>query len=160
MRFLLALFIIGLLYPAERANAQVQWKIVAPNVVGAYRLIPGVPVEFGAVAAKDEVVLAGWTNLVLSLDGGITWTDLPAVSANDYIMDIAIYDDHTFAMITGRRGVFLSSDQGATWRNVENHSDGWSLTFDGSPTRLAATYLGTTGYEIDAYALTKTPFTL
>jgi photosystem II stability/assembly factor-like uncharacterized protein len=119
-----------------------KWKKLADGIlqpwINTYP-VPPAP-EFGAIEVKDSVVLAAWGNFVLSTDGGKSWTQLSIPYVGDYITDIAIYDDHTFAIAAGY-DVIYSSDQGNTWLR-SGVTNSRAIHFDDSPDRVISS-----GYE-------------
>ena len=117
---------------------QMKWKVVAPNALTPPSFFPGIPTEFGAIAAKGKIVVAGWKNIIFSTNNGSTWVNLTiaAMKKNDIVMDIAIYDDMNFAVMTANSGAFLTSDQGLSWQLIINKGSGLSIVFDGSPNDL------------------------
>jgi photosystem II stability/assembly factor-like uncharacterized protein len=149
----IAIIIVVLLEQAGAMQGYAQpmkWKISAPNILSPL-FLGNKKTEFGAIAAKNKTVLAGWKNLALSGDGGLTWRSIgSAVPGGDFVTDIAIYDDRTFAIMTFYHGVYRSGDQGNSWQNVDNNPDGLSLVFDGSPTRIVATHNSNVGFVIEA----------
>jgi hypothetical protein len=125
-----------------------KWKIVAPTVLKTASNGPGSPAEYGAITAKGRTVLAGWSNLMLSTDAGISWSGLtiPFPLNSDFIMDIAIYDDNIFAITAFYHGAYLSNNRGLSWQHIDANSGGESIVFDGSPTRLISTHITNVGY--------------
>jgi hypothetical protein len=112
-----------------------KWKKLADGILLTARNDRGAPAEYGAIVAKDTMILAGWGNLHLSTDAGVTWTELSLpISPGDHINDIAMYDDHTFAVIC-LSGTYHSSDRGNTWIRIRSQSAA-SILFANSPTTL------------------------
>ncbi len=149
-QLLIALTFLALLSAANQSACQnVKWKMIVPNALVPGRFDPFSPVEFGAIAAKGKIVLAGWKNLILSIDDGATWRNLNAPYASgDFAMEVAIYDDNTFALISYHSGVFISNDQGLSWTLIPTATSGLSIVFDGSPNRLAMVIGGNVVYDI------------
>ncbi|MEI8135197.1 MAG: T9SS type A sorting domain-containing protein [bacterium] len=147
LRFILVIIVL-LTQESSSLAQQMKWKIAAPRILTPAIFIGGLPVEFGAIACKGKIILAGWSNLVLSTDGGLSWRNLsvPFLVNGDYVMDAAIYDDKTLAVMTAGHGGFLSQNQAASWQNFDPNGGGYSVAFDGSPTKLVTTHNSNTGY--------------
>jgi photosystem II stability/assembly factor-like uncharacterized protein len=121
---------------------QVHWKLLAPNIIPPKFFSSDGLVLYGAIAAKGKTVLAGWSDLVLSSDEGKSWTKLSApVDSPDYIYDVDIYDENTFAMITNESGAFYSIDRGNTWIKLSDVFPAvHAIKFAGAPDRFAFIY--------------------
>ena len=118
-----------------------KWKIVAPLALFPMRNGSSGAL-YGAIAAKGRIIVAGWKNVLVSPDTGRMWRGCtpPGLRNNDYIGDIAIYDDQTFAIMTGTSGAFVTYDQGLSWQLIAALGTGSSIVFDGSPSRFAMTF--------------------
>lgn len=117
---------------------QVKWKKLAGGILSIARNSPSSPAEYGAIDVKDTIILAGWANLQLSTNAGATWTvlRLPAISSDNHVNDVAIYDDHTFAVICQATGVHYTSDRGTTWITSPSGQATKSVLFGNSSTTL------------------------
>ncbi|HEY6171872.1 MAG TPA: hypothetical protein VIX80_06420, partial [Candidatus Kapabacteria bacterium] len=139
-RFLILSIAFLLLSGGEVCAQQMKWKLLAPRILKQGFLDPNGVFEFGAIDVKGKTILAGWTNVVLSTDEGTTWTNLvnAPVTAPDYVYDVDIYDDNTFALITNESGAFLTSDRGVSWTKLMDvFPSAHSIEFDGAPDRIA-----------------------
>ena len=132
-------FVLLLVITGTSPYAQLmKWKTVAPFALQPARNTASASAEYGAIAAKGKIVLAGWKNVVLSTDAGLTWRSISTpMNSNDHVNDIAIYDDNTFAILASGTGAYLSNNQGLSWQNIQSDGGGTSIVFDGSPARLA-----------------------
>ena len=144
------LTVLTLLIAEKPLYSQVmKWKEVAPNILKTGRNGPGWAAEYGAIATNGKIVVAGWGNMVLSLDYGATWTKLTSpLQGTDYVTDIAIYDDQTFAF-SAKTGLYLTNDQGKSWQTINFNSLTLSLIFDGSASLLTAIIPQTSALEIN-----------
>jgi photosystem II stability/assembly factor-like uncharacterized protein len=121
------------LVACSAATAQpAKWKKLADGILQPFT--NSITPLSGAIRVKDSIVLAGWSEVVLSTDAGKSWTKLSIPSIGDHITDVAIYDDHTFA-IAGVLDVIYSSDQGKTWVG-SGIAFSAALQFDDAPDRV------------------------
>jgi hypothetical protein len=122
-----------------------QWQVLAPNILMPWNNRNYKTNEFGAIAIKGSTIVAGWINMVVSIDRGKTWKKIssPVETAPlrfnyfDVIEDIDIFDDHTFAVVLLWEGAFITNDQGNSWQELPGSSVGCrSIIFDRAPDRL------------------------
>lgn len=93
------------------------------------------PPEFSAIETKGNTILAAWSNVVLSTDGGTSWTTLSVPGLTTFIIDVAMYDENTF-VLAGKDGLFFSYDRGNTWSHQKKGTFIYSVFFDNSPDDL------------------------
>jgi photosystem II stability/assembly factor-like uncharacterized protein len=139
-RFFILCAALLLLSGGEVYAQQMKWKLLAPRILKQGFLDPNGVFEFGAIDVKGKTILAGWTNVVLSTDEGATWTNLinAPVTAPDYVYDVDIYDENTFALITNESGAFLTSNKGVSWTKLMDvFPSAHAIEFDGAPDRIA-----------------------
>jgi len=131
------ILIVVFLLTASASNCQpMKWKKLADGLVSVYvnTHLPNPTKEFGAIEAKDNIVIAGWASVVLSTDVGETWQPLIIPDMGSYVFDIDIYDNNTFVIGTDT-GVFFTSDQGYSWKNLLRGNIK-AVLFDGSPDKI------------------------
>ena len=104
------------------------WRHVELRYSDIYdRNISGVAVD----GNRFVVAVGPWANLVYrSLDGGATWSPadgLPSTGALDLVVDPT--DRNRLYVTMRERGVYLSEDGGASWRNVSAHDEALNAAF-------------------------------
>ncbi|WP_241654683.1 WD40/YVTN/BNR-like repeat-containing protein [Granulicella sibirica] len=70
-------------------------------------------------AEKQTIVAAGLARIMLSTDGGETWTQVTTPSAVTQVSALAV-DGRGEIWVGGREGVYLSSDKGSSWQTLRN----------------------------------------
>jgi photosystem II stability/assembly factor-like uncharacterized protein len=68
---------------------------------------------------KNVLLAAGFKRLVLSIDGGVRWSQVALPSDLTQISAVAV-DDQKNLWVGGREGVFYSLDNGASWKQVHD----------------------------------------
>jgi photosystem II stability/assembly factor-like uncharacterized protein len=112
-------------------NDGIAWSAVAALHMGEAR----------SVAVEKNVVLAaGLKSIFLSVDGGTRWSPVALPGALTQISAVAV-DGRKNLWVGGREGVFTSTDNGVSWKQVPNlvtpHVDG--IFFDRQGNRILLT---------------------
>src|SRR5688572_28844277 len=138
-RFFILCTAVLLLWGGQICAQQMKWKLLAPNIISPGAVGLDGLVLYGAIDAKDKTILAGWSDVVLSTDGGSSWTKLSApVTSPDYVYDVDIYDENTFAIITNESGAFYTIDKGVSWVKLIDVSPSvHAIEFVGAPDLFA-----------------------
>lgn len=113
--------------------------------------------------AADGIVLVGGTGLAISTDKGATWRNIsPNISPNPNFVGIAIYDRNIFAVQSGSFGIYITHDQGMSWRPLLYDSPvipAFPLIFLNDPEKILCTTVGEFVYTADGgrtFTLTTT----
>jgi photosystem II stability/assembly factor-like uncharacterized protein len=89
---------------------------------------------------KSTIFVAGLKQMALSLDGGMRWKSIALPARLTQISSVAV-DDQKSLWVGGREGVFISPDDGASWRPLKdlaiNQVDG--IFFDAAADRILMT---------------------
>jgi photosystem II stability/assembly factor-like uncharacterized protein len=117
-------FLIVLL-PLTYANAQ--WQSVAPNLIGT-----GPYNNSGAMGYADGVAWAGLYDLYKSTDKGMTWQEVTIPNAgSNTILGVTFYDRNT-GIVCGSQGIYVTHDQGQTWKTFFSGQSSFNAAFSGS----------------------------
>jgi photosystem II stability/assembly factor-like uncharacterized protein len=126
-------------------SAQMNWAQVAtPSTIG---FAPH------TMDAADGIVVVGGNGLAVSLDKGLTWRNItPNIPNNTNFVGIAIYDRNIFAVQSGTSGIYITHDQGRTWRPLLYGStvvSAFPLIFIDDPQKILCTTNGAFVYTND-----------
>ena len=125
-------------------DAEAQWTLTAPFLLGPSQYSNG---QFGAIHFSHGLLWAGRTDLWLSRDSGINWFQVNLHSgAGDEFTSISFYNDSIGIVTRWNNGVYLTTDQGATWKNIINVSDLVSSMFISTSKEIVV--IQTNGYAI------------
>ncbi len=108
-------------------TAQAQWVELYPNLIGT-----GPYNNLGAMAAAGGIAWAGMYELYKSTDQGVSWNPVALSLGGNYINDISFYDDSTGVVSTIGSGLYLTTNQGATWQNEFPGDNIFAARFAGS----------------------------
>jgi photosystem II stability/assembly factor-like uncharacterized protein len=132
-----ALIVLVLLGAVSGARAQ--WVSIAPNLIGT-----GPYQNSGGMTYSDGVAWAGLYQLFKSTDKGLSWqvvSTLPLLGT-DVIHGIVFYDRSSGFVCTDKGGLYLTHDQGATWKQFFAAATVFNGAFCGGPTSFVAGVYG------------------
>ncbi|MFI5264594.1 MAG: WD40/YVTN/BNR-like repeat-containing protein, partial [Candidatus Kapaibacterium sp.] len=109
------------------SGIQAQWQSIAPNLIGQ-----GPYGNRGAMATANGVAWAGLHELFKSTDKGLSWQNVPfPLPSGNFIQYISFFDANS-GLISTDAGLFVTHDQGATWKAFFQNEDIWAGIFSGS----------------------------
>jgi photosystem II stability/assembly factor-like uncharacterized protein len=129
---LIALVVLVVL--ASVSGLPAQWVSIAPNLIGT-----GPHQNSGAMLYQDGVAWAGLYQLFKSTDKGQSWqvvSTFPSLGTNT-IHGIVFHDRNTGFVCTDV-GLYLTHDQGATWKQFYGTTTVFTGAFCGNSTSFAA----------------------
>jgi len=108
-----------------------QWTKVADKLIGQ------LSIQTGSIYTKDGLIWAGSKLLYLSTDNGTSWQPrTPPLYSNDGISDINFYNSQLGLVATKQGFIYLTQDQGQTWRELYHPQSSSSVCFLGSPQNI------------------------
>lgn len=108
-----------------------QWTEVAPGLLGP--IIGG----SSAVAHKDGVIWAGHKSIHKSTDEGVTWSRVNTpFPNNDWVRHLDFWDAKTGLLSSELGNLYITHDQGATWKLLKTFTWNWGARFVNSPSRI------------------------
>ncbi len=110
-----------------------QWVERSPNLIGQ-----GPYDNLGAMATAGGVAWAGMYDLYKSTDQGVSWKPVALPLGGNYINDISFYDDSNGVVSTIGSGLFMTTNQGATWQNKFPGDNIFAAQFAGSAIDIVA----------------------
>ncbi|MGE5497535.1 MAG: VPS10 domain-containing protein [Syntrophothermus sp.] len=85
------------------------------------KLVNGLPEStITSIAANDKkIVVSTWNGIYISFNGGLSWTAGTSLPYSSWVDKVFVKDDRIFAS-NYNFGVFISSDNGVTWKDGNN----------------------------------------
>ena len=152
-RLIAILLMFGFGFIASPARAQ--WTSIAPNLIGT-----GPYLNSGAMGYADGVAWAGLYDLYKSTDKGLTWQKLVLPNAgSNTLHGITFYDRNT-GIVCSDAGVYVTHDQGTTWKTFFQGQVAFYGCFAGSPNAFVVGGIGSCSFTSDGGSTWNThPFT-
>ena len=133
---IISLLMVGVLLALPSGIlAQMNWaQIGTPATIG---------IRPHTMDAADGIIVVGGNGLAITTNNGATWRNItPNISANPNFVGIAIYDRNIFAVQSGVSGIYITSDQGMSWRPLLYSSPvvtAFPLIFMNDPQKILCT---------------------
>ncbi len=120
-------------------NVYAQWKNVAPNLLsnlpGKYVIGGG-----GIITHHNGILWVAFDDVWISIDSGKAWSLRSPFSSSrsGIVMDMASYDERIAAVSTKKGQVYITTDQGFSWRDISPPARGaiLGICFAGSPKNI------------------------